>query len=568
MKFIGSQIAYYLSDIEFKNNSKVLFKYLLLLGIVIVVYSILFHFIMGLEGQNHSWITGFYWTLTVMSTLGFGDITFASDMGRAFSIVVLLSGIILLMIVLPFAFIRHFYIPLLESKKKNKVLRQVPTGMKDHILICSYDVVARDLAERLKQENTPYYVIENDLETAIKIHDDHVPVLFGELDNVDTFNLANIKDAKLVLVNRDDFLNTKIILTIRDIAPTTPIVSIAANMESVDVQELSGADHVLPVKQWLGEQLANRISAQHAKSQPIGQYEDLLIAELPIHNTPLVSQLIKETNLRKKFGVSIVGIWERAKLQPITGNEKLTDDSVLVIIGNKEQLHNIDELFHDYNVNPNPVLLIGGGRVGLAAAETLHKNGVLINIIDQDSEVCKNAIPFCNEVFTGKASDYELLKRAGILEAPSVLLSTHDDTMNIYLTSYCRQLNSDVRIVSRISEARNIDIIQKAGANFVLSYSTLGSEAVLSISKGQDLTVLGEGFTLFIIPIPKSLEGKTLATSGIGAKTGLSVIAIKENSEVVTLLSADTILPEGAEIVMLGNIKMKHEFNNIYGKKV
>lgn len=566
MKFIGSQLAYYMSDKDFKRNSKVLLKYLALLAIVIVIYSVLFHFIMASEGQDHSWVTGFYWTLTVMSTLGFGDITFASDLGRFFSIVVLLSGIFMLMIVLPFAFIRHFYIPLLESKKKNKVLRQVPAGTKNHILICSYDVIARDLVERLEQENTPYYVIENDIEKAIKHHDDNVPVLLGELDDQKTFILANIKDAKLVLINRDDFLNTKIILTIREISAAVPIVAIATLIESVDVQQLSGADHVLPVKKWLGEQLANRVNTQHAESHAIGQYEDLLIAELPIYNTPLVSKRIRETDLRQRFGVSIVGIWERGRLQPITGSETLTQESILVIIGHKEQLKNIDELFHDYTVNPHPVLLIGAGRVGLAAAKSLHKNGVLVNVVDKDPEVCKKVKPYCNKVYSGDASDYQLLKKAGILEAPSVLLSTHDDTMNIYLASYCRQLNKDVRIVSRISEARNVDIIQKAGANFVLSYSTLGSEAVLSISKGQELTVLGEGFTLFIIPIPKSLEGKSLAESNIGAKTGLSVIAIKENSEVMTLLSSQTILPHGAEIVMLGNIEMKHKFNKIYVK--
>jgi len=566
MKFIGSQLAYYLGDKDFKKNSKLLLKYLILLGIVIVIYSVLFHFIMASEGQNHSWITGFYWTLTVMSTLGFGDITFASDLGRFFSIVVLLSGIIMLMIVLPFAFIRHFYIPLLESKKKNKVLRKVPSGTKNHILICAYDVIARDLTERLEQENTPYFVIENDLDKAMKMHDDHVPVLLGELDDQETFILGNIKDAKMVLINRDDFLNTKIILTIRELAPTVPIVSIATLIESVDVQQLSGADHVLPVKKWLGEQLANRVNTQHAESHAIGQYEDLLIAELPIYNTPFVSQRIREMDLRQRFGVSIVGIWERGRLQPIAGNETLTQESILVVIGHKEQLQNIDELFHDYDVNPHPVLLIGAGRVGLAAAKSLHKNGVLVNVVDKDPEVCKKVTPFCNKVFLGDASDYHLLKSAGILEAPSVLLSTHDDTMNIYLASYCRQLNNDVRIVSRISEARNVDIIQKAGANFVLSYSTLGSEAVLSISKGQELTVLGEGFTLFIIPIPKSLEGKTLAASNIGAKTGLSVIAIKENSKVMTLLSSETILPHGAEIVMLGNVEMKHKFNKIYVK--
>jgi voltage-gated potassium channel len=45
---------------------------------------------MAWEGRSYSWVTGFYWTLTVMSTLGFGDITFHSDLGRLFSMVVLL----------------------------------------------------------------------------------------------------------------------------------------------------------------------------------------------------------------------------------------------------------------------------------------------------------------------------------------------------------------------------------------------------------------------------------------------------------------------------------------------
>ncbi|WP_027124866.1 potassium channel family protein [Gelidibacter mesophilus] len=564
MKFIGSQLAFYLSDRDFKRNSKILLKYLGILVIVVIIFSVLFHYIMNLEGQNHSWVTGFYWTLTVMSTLGFGDITFESDLGRFFSILVLLFGIFMLLIFLPFAFIRHFYVPLLESKRKNRVPRSVPNTTKDHILICSYDVIARDFTERLKHEQTPYYVIQKDPEQALKNYDDEVPVIFGEFDNEETFIRAKVKDAKLVLVNRDDIVNTKIILIIRNLAPEVTIVALADDNETIDVQQLSGANHVLPIKKWLGEQLANRINAKHAKSQPIGQYEDLLIAELPIHHTSLITKTIRETGLRQRYGISIIGVWKRGKLEPITGNEKLTDDSVLVIIGNKEQLSSIDDIFFDYVPNPNPVVIIGGGKVGLAAAQSLHKNGVLVNLIDLDPELSKKAQPFCHKVFVGKGSDYELLKKAGIMEAPSVLLSTHDDAMNIHLASYCRKLNTEARIVSRITEARNIDIIHRAGANFVLSYATLGSEAVLSIHKGQELNILGEGIRLFTTPIPPSLIDKTLGESNIGAKTGLSVIALKDNSDVKTLLSAATILPRGAEIIMLGNIDMRSKFNELY----
>lgn len=61
---------------------------------------------MAYEGREESWVTGFYWTLTVMSTLGFDDITFESDLGRIFSSIVLLSGIIFMLVILPFTFIK------------------------------------------------------------------------------------------------------------------------------------------------------------------------------------------------------------------------------------------------------------------------------------------------------------------------------------------------------------------------------------------------------------------------------------------------------------------------------
>jgi voltage-gated potassium channel len=566
MKFVSSQLVYYLKDKAFKKNARKLLKYVVILGIVILIHTTLFHIIMSVvEGRDYSWITGFYWTLTVMSTLGFGDITFESDVGRLFSIIVLLSGIILLLVVLPFAFIRFFYVPYLDSSKRNQVPRSVPKGTKGHILICASGLIASDLMRKLKQEKIPFFIIENNPELALQQFEENVPVILGDTDEEETFSRMNVGDARGIVVNKSDTENTKIILSIRHLSQHVPVIAIANEDESVDVMELSGANQVLPVKRWLGEQLANRIDAQHAKSHPIGEYEDLLIAELAVHKTPLVNKTIRETNLRQKFGVSIAAVWKKGRLTPVKRDEKLTGDNVLVIIGKEEQIQKIDELYLDYAVNPNPILVIGGGKVGTAAVRALHAKGVAVNLIDKDPNVCRKIRHLCNEVFQGEASDYDLLKEAGVLKAPSILLSANDDTMNIYLASYCRNLNKELKIVSRISDARNIDIIHRAGADFVLSYATLGSVVILSIIKGQKLTVLGEGVELFITPVPDSLVGKTLLESGIGAETGLLVIAINKNQEVITQLTAGTTFSGGDEIVMIGNAEMKQAFNARFG---
>ena len=66
-----------------------------------------------------------------------------------------------------------------------------------------------------------------------------------------------------------------------------------------------------------------------------------------------------------------------------------------------------------------------------------------------------------------------------------MLLTTNDDAMNIYLAVFCRKLNPDLRIVSRITHERNVEAIHRAGADFVLSYTSLGVESIMSLVNGD-----------------------------------------------------------------------------------
>ena len=82
MKFLTSQISLFMQQRGMRRNISFLMRFIFMLLMLIAIYSIVFHYIMEYEGRSYSWVTGVYWTLTVMSTLGFGDITFTSDLGR------------------------------------------------------------------------------------------------------------------------------------------------------------------------------------------------------------------------------------------------------------------------------------------------------------------------------------------------------------------------------------------------------------------------------------------------------------------------------------------------------
>jgi voltage-gated potassium channel len=567
MKFISTQLSYFLTDRQVKRNVRALLKYIAFLIFVVAVYSVTFHLIMQYkEGEYHSWITGVYWTLTVMSTLGFGDITFSSDLGKVFSMVVLLSGIVLLLIVLPFAFIRFFYAPWLEANIRMRAPRKVPEETSGHVVICSYDTMAPELIKRLQINGIPYFVIEPDAALAASLHEDGISVVTGEVDSQKTYLALRVPYARMVLANREDTVNTNITLTIREVAPDVPIVSTANYEDSIDILELSGSTHVLPLKKWLGEQLANHIKAAHVQSHVIGKYKDLLIAMLPIHNTPLINRTIQETRLRETTGVSIVAVWERGHLLPAHRDTRLSDASVLTVIGTASQLSELDGLLIIYDVNPNPVLVIGGGKVGRAAAQALKNKEIPVHLIERDQSLRERIGNIPDQVFMGDAADHTLLTRAGLKEAPSALLTTNDDAMNIFLASYCRRLNSELRIVSRITHERNMEAVHRAGADFVLSSDLLGTSVFLSLLQGKEQVVLGEGVDLFYVSLPRSLEGKKLAESGIGARTGLNVIAINQDGNVVTNPRASMTLSAGCELVMLGNADQRQEFAEIFEK--
>jgi voltage-gated potassium channel len=566
MKFVvGTQLAYFLSDRQARRNLRALFKYVLVLFVIINVFAVVFQFLMVyVEGQQHSWLSGYYWTIVTMSTLGFGDITFNSDIGRLFSVFVILSGVMLLLIVLPFAFIQYFYAPWLETQLKTRAPREVPEDVEGHVLLSGYDSIAPGLIDRLKSDGIPYFVLESDPDRASNMSFERIQVMTGEVEASQTYVRARARHARLVFVNREDTTNTNLILTVREVAPDVPIVAIASHDDSVDVLELSGANHVLPLKRWLGEHLANRVNALHSHTHVIGQIQDLMIAELPVHHTPLVGRAIRDTRLRENTGVSIVAVWERSRLMPARADFVLTEASVPVVIGTTEQLETLDDLMLIYDVNPNPVIVVGGGAVGTAAVRLLNKKGVPVHLIEQEERLCNRLKNECARVFCGNAADYTILEEAGIANAPSVVLTTNDDGMNIFLAAYCRRLNPETRIVSRITHQRNMEAIHRAEADFVLSYSSLGEEAVMSVLKGRSLLMLGEGVDVFALPLPPSLRGRTLAESGIGARTGLTVIALRMADRTLTSPPPSTELVPGMDLLMLGSDEQRRQFADIY----
>ncbi|CAB5147260.1 Potassium channel protein [Olavius algarvensis associated proteobacterium Delta 3] len=558
MKYMMSQFIQIMTKRK-ERNVRMLFRFLLVLATMVTVYSILFHFIMILEDQTFSWITGFYWSLTVMSTLGFGDITFTSDLGKLFSVIVLLSGLIFLLIMLPFTFIQFFYAPWLDAQRKARAPRELPEDTQGHVILTSYDPIAMNLIERLRQYQYPYVIVMEDIQRALELFDLDHPVVVGDLSDPETYRRIKVRKAALVLANLDDMMNTNIAFTVREISKEVPIAANADLDDSVDILQLAGSTYVLQFMKLLGQSLSRRVLMTSTRSNVIGRIDSLLIAEAPTMKTPLVGKTLQQAKLREATGITVVGVWERGKFELPTATTPIGSTTVLLLAGSAEQLKAYDDQIGGYQEFRAPVLILGGGRVDRAAAESLEQAGTDYRIIEKNKRLAVT-----DNYIHGSAADINTLMQAGIEEAPSVIVTTHDDPTNIYLTIYCRKLRPDIQIICRANLDKNISKLHNAGADLVMSYGSLAANTILNLLKPDEVLMLAEGLNVFRAGMHPSFVGKSLAESHIRMRTGSSVIAISRDGEMLNNPAPSVHFKENDEIILIGTDEAERRFLKMY----
>jgi voltage-gated potassium channel len=565
MKFLVSQLYHFLRQRPSRINILNLLRFLLLLVVLVTLYSIAFHYIMEFEGRtDYSWITGFYWTLTVMSTLGFGDITFYSDLGRAFSTLVLLSGIVFLLVLLPFTFIEFFYEPWLKAQAEARAPRLLPEKTHGHVILTAYDAVTHELIDRLVKHHYPYVLLAPDLEEALRLHDLGYKVVLGDLDNPETYRHVRVDQALLVATTQNDHVNTNVSFTVREVSETVPIVATANAEASVDILQLAGSNHVLQLGELMGQGLARRVMGGPTVAHVIGSFGNLLIAEAAVDGTPLLGKTLAESRLRGTVGISVLGEWTRGVFEPARPDLLLDAGTILVVAGTEKDIQRYNALGSGSIEIDAPVVIIGGGRVGRATAKALAERGFDYRIVESQPGRIRNT----HKYVLGDAAELEVLKQAGIDKTKAAVITTHDDDTNIYLTLYCRRLRPDIQIISRSRLERNVATLHRAGADFVMSYASIGANMMLNLLNRSNILMVAEGLDLIKIHVPNSLAGRTIAEANLRRKTGCTIVAVEAGGTMYTNPGPNLVLPPNANLVLIGTEEAEDKLLKLFANEL
>jgi voltage-gated potassium channel len=545
-----------------KPLRKSLLIYVAATALLVVVYSFVFIFLMvSAEGRAYTAVDAVYWVITTMTTQGAGDIVFVSSIGKIFSMVVELTGIVLFFAIL---------IPIVVAPVLQSVRASVPTKSKaqEHVLIVGYSSMVDTIIGELNERDLPYLVIDGDRDVVQALVERKIPCIYGDPSDEVTLQNAQIQRAKKVVLNQSDEKNAIIALVAKKLT-RADIIGLVEDMANAVYLLYAGADKVVSPKQLLGIDIGHK-AAMPITHQLIGTTPlvgSLRIFELPIlGESGLNGSSIEDAKIRERTGATVIAIWKGAKLSfNPSASEIITDTTVLLLVGTRKQLDAAKELSicgpdGTYCAIRGHYIIAGYGDVGKRVSKVLRSNGIEHIIIDKHQ----------GDV-VGSSTDRAILKQAGITEASTLLVTVNSDMDAIYTTLVARKLNPQIDIICRAIRPQAVETLYQAGADYVLSQSVVAGQVLVKFvaprPPGTRLreVLLSEDMKVLEYPPSPSVVGRSLEHLKIRSRTGCTVVAITTGGATIPNPDPHQVIPEDSSLTVIGTREQIREFKRVFG---
>jgi voltage-gated potassium channel len=317
-----------------------------LAGIVLISTAGLVFFSHERAGPLGQRIYYAFWdTLNLITTVGDIDETLSTGQ-RAWAILVIIFGLGTVLtafstlqgLLLGGAVRRHFV-----RKKMQRTLHD----LKNHIILCGFGHVGREVARRIRKAGRDLIIIDRDEQAAADADKDGYFIIRGDCTDEQTLLDAGLERAAGLIVTLDsDASNVYLILVAREMRPDLRIVTRGEKDASRRTLRRAGADRVIVPGESAGAQLSQlilkpRLSEFMAAAIDEGEYD---FAEIEVAEHPeLQNKALRDLNLPKRAQMIIISVISAAGEQVFSpGPDRVlkADDTLLVVCkeGGRERL--------------------------------------------------------------------------------------------------------------------------------------------------------------------------------------------------------------------------------------
>lgn len=317
-----------------------------------VVYALLLIIAIGVIGymtiESWSFLDALYMTVITISTVGYAEVHTLSAAGRAFSIVLIIGGVGVMLYSLT-TLVQYFIEGRFTNTLGRRRMKEKVAKLKEHIILCGYGRVGKEVARVFESEGTPFIVVDLDQEAITKAADDGYLCLQGNATTDSVLNEAGIQYARgLVAALSSDADNLYITLSAKGMRPDLFAVARASTEESESKLKRAGADRtILPYR------IGGRRMAMLALRPLVIDFIDTTMyshgREFVLENievgpgSPMVGVTVKE-GLEHCGAIAILAVRKKGgELLPNPSGETLLElGDELVIIGTREQLRVVE----------------------------------------------------------------------------------------------------------------------------------------------------------------------------------------------------------------------------------
>mgnify|MGYP000846684177 FL=1 len=224
----------------------------------------------------------------------------------------------------------------------------------------------------------------------------------------------------------------------------------------------------------------------------------------------------------------------------------------------------------------NHIVICGFGRNGKQSAKKLLMHNRSFVVIESDKELIekhqKDGILFV----WGDAKEDEALNLAGLNRAECLISALPNDSDNVFVVLSARQMNTQMRIISRASKESSYSKLKLAGANNVILPDIIGGDHMASLVVVPDLlefvdnlSIVGEGGInieeIAVEQLYDTSSVKTIQDLQLRKNTGCSVIGYKTHTgQYVVNPEASQNLVPNSKVIVLGRPEQIQKLNLTY----
>ncbi|MDX6652542.1 MAG: voltage-gated potassium channel [Solirubrobacterales bacterium] len=213
----------------------------------------------------------------------------------------------------------------------------------------------------------------------------------------------------------------------------------------------------------------------------------------------------------------------------------------------------------------NHHLVCGYGRVGRQVGRDLRASREPYVVIDTNPTSRERCAQEGTPFVEGAPSDDEILKRAGIDRASSLIACMDSDAENIFATLTARELRDDLSIVARASVEDSEKKLKRAGANRVISpYKASGAVmARLALNpQVSGVTDVMPEWRLEEIEVTSGCSGNGQKIEDI--RGGSIIVAVRRDGTLLPQPAADTELAPGDVLVAMGTSGAMNRLEKVF----